>query len=114
MTELVFNKITPTPSSKKVAMFKLLGGNELLCKVLSPTTDGWEVEDVREIAPQQNRQGGWSLALAPYFIAVMDYKKPVTIFRHAVVGVLYDLPDELEREYISATSGIAIAKAGSI
>lgn len=110
MAELLIHKHEHAPDSQIVVM-KLMTTQEIICKLQQRTPTGYHVKDVREIAPQQRPGGGWVLTLAPYFVSLMDYKESVVINDHAVVSVLHNIPQELEREYLSAVSGITIAKA---
>lgn len=107
--------MTQEDNNNKIVLFKMVNGQELICKVREAVADGWIVSDVREIAPQANPNGqGWVLTLAPFVLGTMGQEQSVQLYRQAVAARVVDIPEKLEREFLSATSGIAIAKAGSI
>lgn len=102
-------------TTKNIVLFKLINGQELICKVVEPSADGWVVEDVREIAPQANPNGqGWVLTLAPFLLGTMGQENSLQLYRHAVAAQVTDIPAKLEREFLGAVSGITLATAGSI
>jgi len=64
---------------------------------------------VLQIMMQQNGQGG--AALVPWFLTDPEAEMMVAI-SHIIASI--DAPAEIEKMYLSQTSGIEIASAGSI
>lgn len=93
-----------------VVLFKLLNGQELVGTVIAEDENGWTLAKSREIVPQQTPTGQVVLALAPAIMMNGKLDVDVELLRTAVAIILHKLPNQFEEEYLSATSGIQIAK----
>jgi len=97
-----------------VNLFKLINGQEVIAKIKSQTDEYFDVQDVREIAPVPvmgpDGKQGFKLTLAPYIFATNANEKNMFIYKGSIAGRVSELPDNLEKEYLSSVSGIMLAK----
>jgi len=104
-------------SDYTVRVFKLISGQEIVGKC-KPEVQGISVSapdkiimsHVRQIAPMQT-PGGWQLSLVPFFVVSPDGE--INMWKLGIVAELKEVPDPLEKEYLSAVSGIQLVGAGS-
>ena len=90
--------------SYDVRIFKLISGEEVLAKV--EELDGgvrWLLTDPRMLG--MNPQTGQP-NMMPFMMLNQD--RPVTIDRSAVIAISASVPPEMEKKYVSDTSGILI------
>lgn len=94
-----------TQQTPYISIFKLIGGEEFICKVVEETADTYVVSKPLTIG--QTSQG-------VHFIPVLmmaDQEKEIIIPKPLIKG---KPSAELQSQYESATTGIVMPKSGSI
>lgn len=95
--------------SNNIKVVKLTNGDEVMGNVVWETSEKVTFERPRQVAMVQTGPNSMGVTLIPWLAAAMDSK--VVLHTDAFVCDLFDAPDELEKQYIQQTSGIAIASA---
>lgn len=86
---------------------KLVSGEEVIARSIEHTTDAVTVSHVRTIGLQQaNAQGDVGIGMMDYILSNKDVQ--ISINRSAIVAT-FDMAPEVERAYLSNTSGIQLA-----
>lgn len=98
----------------EVNVFKLGSSEEIICTVLEEQPDYFVVEKCRAVGPQQDGQGRLSLQWMPFIWSDVEGEATVTLYKSTIMGRLETLPDNMEKEYLTKTSGIQLASAGDI
>lgn len=88
-----------------MAVFKLPSGEEIICKVVGETETSYSV--TKPLSLGQTSQG---LQFIPVLM-LADPDKPVSIPKPVIHG---EVPQELESQYESITTGIALPKKSAI
>lgn len=93
----------------EIKVVKLINGDEIIGKMSNVVdwNSGLEVEKPRLIAVMQTGPGAVGVALLPWSAAAID--GTITIRSSAIMTDTYDASNELEKQYLQQTSGIAIA-----
>lgn len=94
-----------TKKTPYVAVFKIPAGEEFICKVIEETTDSYLV--MKPLTIGQTQQG-------VQFVPIMmmaNLEKNILIPKPVIVGTP---SEELESQYESITTGIALPKKSSI
>jgi hypothetical protein len=102
-----YNPETETP----VKVLKLIGGQEIIGKVIIEDIAKIEMANVRELLPVPQPNGTYTLTLVPYIHINGKDDARVIINMTAVAAILKKIPKELEDEYLTAVSGIVRASA---
>ena len=92
-----------------IKIFKLVNGDELIAEVVSGhQAINWKVRRVRMILMQQHAQSGQiGLGLLPWLASNIDGE--VEIYSASLMTLPFDPEENLQKEYLSQTSGIALA-----
>lgn len=99
----------------QVCIFKMVNGQEIIAKIMQWGSDAeFLLENVREIAPvpvqgPEGRQG-FKLTLAPFIFSLGGTEKSMLLSKTAIMARSTELPDALEKEYLSSVSGLIIPK----
>jgi hypothetical protein len=94
--------------SRELALFKLVSGEEVIATVLEQKETYYVLKDVRTFIVIPNGQQSYALDIVPLLRGEPDGE--MTLFRHAVTGTC-KVSADLERAYLSRTSGIEIASS---
>lgn len=95
----------------EVKGLKMVSGEEVICKVRS-TTEGLMVSDALVLQVMPDGRGGYGLGLLPWVHSTK--RGEIRINEDQIMGVI-DSPDkEVQDAYLSQTSGIQLAPAGSV
>ena len=88
-----------------VKIFKLITGEEVLCKVdASNNAEAMlRITDARTLAYRPDGSAG----MMPFIQMAPD--RPVQLKSDSVIGTVFPVDPELEKKYLSDTSGIALA-----
>lgn len=92
-----------------VTLFKLVSGEEILATIVEdrpPSSNIIHVKKARGIAVVQTGPQQYGLQLFPFLKGAPD--EEFELYCQSIIGQL-PAPDDLERSYISQTSGIEIA-----
>jgi hypothetical protein len=90
-----------------ITLFKLVSGEEIIATVTDDRTPSTiTVEKARAIAVVQTGPQQYGLQLFPFLKGAPD--EEFDLYIHSIIGQL-PAPADLERSYISQTSGIEIA-----
>lgn len=93
-----------------VKLFKFIGGEEIVTKVVEDTSTHYVVEDAVTLVYQQT-ENGVSTGFAPF----MPYAKgKIEVTKTAIVAETENLEEKVLSEYTRIFSGIVIASANSI
>ena len=98
----------------QVCIFKMVNGQEIIAKINIQNDAEFLLENVREIAPvpvqgPEGRQG-FKLTLAPFIFSLGGTEKSMLLSKTAIMARSTELPDALEKEYLSSVSGLIIPK----
>lgn len=104
---------------EKVVIIKTIGGEEIIGQVpdhiyrflvndVDTPQQRFSIYHPRVIAPVQTGPNQFGLSLVPMFMSKPDARE-VVINRDLVLAVLSSVPVELEKEYLSATSGLDLS-----
>lgn len=90
----------------EITLFKLVSGEEVIATVSDKTNTTFTVSKAMAIGVVQTGPQQYGLQLYPFLKGSPDGE--FTLFAQAIMGTMPTPPD-LERSYISQTSGIEIA-----
>lgn len=94
----------------EIQLVKFTSGEEIICTVLSHTTDALHIDDAVTLVYHQNEQGTVSVGFSPY----MPYSSgTIHVKSHAVQSTSV-VKSDLLSEYNRVFSKIVLAPAGAI
>lgn len=97
--------------STVVKSLKMVSGEEVICKVRQ-TAEGLMVSDALVLHVMPNGSGGYGLGLLPWVHSTR--RGEIRINEDQIMGVIESPDKEVEDAYLSQTSGIQLAPAGSV
>jgi hypothetical protein len=92
----------------KIICFKLVSGDEVIARLVQLKLETIVINSPRVVALQLGQQGNMGVMLIP--LSVNSLKGDYEINNKAVVGRSSTVDPDLERQYITATTGIALAR----
>lgn len=90
---------------------KMVSGEEVICKVRS-TPEGLMISDALVLQVMPTGNGGYGLGLLPWVHSTRSGE--IRINEDQIMGVIESPDKEVQDAYLSQTSGIQLAPAGSI
>jgi hypothetical protein len=93
--------------SEEVKVFKLITGEEMIARVTDETVTSITVDRPRVVAIMPNPNGQMGVTLIPLFASNQEGK--AILERSAIAATSCEVNSELEKSYISQTTGIALA-----
>ena len=93
-----------------IKIFKLVNGDEIIAEVVSGEgAINWKIQKIRMILMQQHAQSGQiGLGLLPWLASNVNGE--FELFPASLMGPPFDPEEPLQKEYLSQTTGIALAK----
>lgn len=96
-----------------VRSFKLLTGEELIAKLVSPTGQGYIIETPLVVHVLRGPDGQGTLAFAPWSMVQKDDSQ-VELYDHALACKPVEVVGEVETSYISQVTGLSLPPNGRI
>lgn len=96
--------------SRELKLFKLVSGEELVGTIVGEDSNAntYNIKDARTFIVIPNGQQSYALDLVPFLRGEPDGE--LTLFKHAILATC-EVSADLERAYLSRTSGIEIASS---
>ena len=90
----------------EIKVFKLLNGDEIIAEVVKQGPN-WTIKKIRMVLMQQTQQG-IGLGLLPWLAT--NINDEFELFPTSLMGVPFEPEENLKKEYLQQTTGIAIPK----
>ena len=97
--------------SQEVIYFKAINDQEIIARLIEETDEHYTIEKARVLATQPgNQPGQLTVGLVPWFMG--DPDGTVDVSKAHVFARLSKAPKELEKGYLTQTSGIDLGPMG--